>query len=109
MTKTRSGRMGAMELAESLASQHGCGKRFAPGECWAVANNAVVKINVTMVRGSCDAYDRRFDYAESSDGNVYSSRYLFPVKTHKRPSLVEMADGFGVFHDWVSDPKRRPR
>ena len=99
-------RIGATDYAHTLAGLHGCGRRFCPVPCWIVANSKIIKADITMVRGSSDYYSSRDDYAESSDGRVFSSRYIFPRSTHKRPALFECADDMGVFHDWASDPKR---
>ena len=106
MARPRYTRLGATQYANNLARLHGCGKPFEPVECWTIQNNKPLKVQVVMVRGHCDNRESAYDYAETEDRSVLSSRYLFPTRTHKHPVIVPFEDENGIYHDWCSDPKK---
>ena len=98
------------DYARTLASLHGEGRYFGPVPCWAIVDDRPVAVDVVIVRGHCDNRDSCHDYAETVNGRVLSSRYLFPRRPlNRKPIMAELKDDYGVYHDWVSEGRRRPR
>jgi len=64
------------------------------------------RVKVKMLRGSCDYYSTRGDYAELVDGRTVATSYLFPVGSgYAKPIYAWIDDRMGGVHNWVAIPR----
>lgn len=88
--------VGAQMIAKALHP----GYYDPPITLWAVTEGGakIEKVQIVRVRGTCDSFESRNDYADLLGyGVTVSTHYLFP----KKPSLYAFKDRFGEFHDWA--------
>lgn len=86
------------DFAEALLRVFSPGMSYPPAAAWVVINDKPQRVEVVRLRGACDDWFRRGDYADLSDGRSVSSFYLFPT----RPRLERVEDEYGVCSQWVS-------
>lgn len=101
------------DYTEHLSRQHPAGRTlYPPIEAWYVAETGhrgkPERVKIKLLRGSCDSYSCRYDYAELEDGRKISTTYVFPVKGYTKPKYALITDNFGPAHNWVALPNGAP-
>ena len=98
------------DFAEALIHRVNAGQEIVPPvDAWYVKETGPrgkpERVRVRMVRGSCDYYNSRYDYAELVGGRTITTTYLFPVKGYMKPKFALITDDFGPAHNWVAIPR----
>lgn len=98
------------DFAEVLIRRVNAGQEITPPvDAWYVKETGPrgkpERVKVRMLRGSCDYYNSRYDYAELVGGRTVTTTYLFPVKGYSKPQYALITDNFGPAHNWVSIPR----
>ena len=98
------------EYVEWLSRRHPAGQTLYPAvEAWYVKETGrsgkPERVKIKMLRGSCDSYSCRYDYAELEDGRHITTTYLFPVKGYSKPRFALITDNFGPAHNWIALPR----